>query len=466
MEIRDVLYGAIQIETHERPVIDSYFFQRLRQIKQLGFAEFSYPSAVHNRYVHSLGAMRVASRTFEILFSQNLLRSSPQTYFSFRACLRLAALLHDIGHGPLSHTTEFAMPMLSELKFEVAHLKVGAKNSKGEIIEDRRANHEDYTLKMILESDFTRILEKAGEPFGFTPFHIAALIDPETEIPQKTISSALFENSKHLMNDDFFTEPFSGEPQVNFKPILQQIISSELDADRMDYLKRDSFHAGVSYGQYDHDWLITNLMFHIKEGNCYLALGHRALYAFEDFLLSRYHMFLMVYFHYKSVIYDEMLMKYFETAPKEYVLPADINAYCNVHDAHLYTALSKSKNEWAKRITDKKPYKLLFETHSGIKHSKNENDSLQKRASMDFIREKCLSKKINFLETHSEGELSKYYRKPGIPIFVHYNDLFNDPDYIPLEECTDLFLKYEEKRTISRLYVAPEYYEATKASLS
>ena len=436
MEIRDVLYGAISIEPHERPVLDSPYFQRLRQIKQLGFAEFSYPSAVHNRYVHSLGAMRVASRAFEVLFQQNLFRHSPQTYFSFRAVLRLAALLHDVGHGPLSHTTEFAMPPLSDLKLDLPHLK--GKN--------RQANHEDYTLKMILDSDFTRTLEKACIPFGFTPLHIAALIDPEIIVP-----------------DGFFEEPFDGNAKVNYRPILQQIISSELDADRMDYLRRDSFHAGVSYGNYDHDWLISNLRFHLRDDvdpkknqmkSAYLALGHRALYAFEDFLLSRYHMFLMVYFHYKSVIFDEMLMKYFETAPGEYTLPSDINAYRDVHDAHLYTSLSASKNVWAKRISDRNPYGMLFETHSGIPF--RPETKLREQAQLQLLKEKLDHKKIDYLETHSEGELSKYYRKPGLPIFVHYHDLFHSEEFIPLEECTDLFSKYEEKRSIHRLYIAPE----------
>jgi uncharacterized protein len=432
MEIRDVLYGAISIEPHERPVLDSFFFQRLRQIKQLGFAEFSYPSAVHNRYVHSLGAMKVASRAFEVLFGQNLLRTSPQTYFSFRALTRLAAMLHDIGHGPLSHTTEFAMPDLADLKLDLPHLR-GKK---------RQATHEDYTLKMILDSEFTRILERASEAFGFKPIHIAALIDPEIQV-----------------NDDFFWEPFQGTSSVNFRPILQQLISSELDADRMDYLRRDSFHAGVSYGQYDHDWLISNLGFHLKSDeagktNCYLALGHRALYAFEDFLLSRSHMFLMVYFHYKSVIYDEMLMKYFETAPKEYTLPANIVEYCGVHDAHLYAALAKSKNEWAQRITEKRTYSMLFEMHSGIPFRAESRARAQ--AQYLALKEKLKTRGIDALETHSEGELSKYYRKPGLPIFVHYNNQFHPEEFIPLEECTDLFQKYEEKRSITRLYVAPE----------
>src|SRR4051812_37848951 len=106
MEIRDVVHGSVSIEPQEFPVIDSRHFQRLRQIKQLGFAENSFPSATHNRYIHSLGAMHTATRAFDTIFSDR----DPARFARFRAVLRFAALLHDVGHGPLSHTTEFAMP--------------------------------------------------------------------------------------------------------------------------------------------------------------------------------------------------------------------------------------------------------------------------------------------------------------------------------------------------------------------
>src|SRR4029078_9849851 len=102
-------------------------------------------------------------------------------------------------------------------------------------------------------------------------------------------------------------------------------------------LRRDSLHAGVSYGQFDFDWLVGSLTFHIKDAKCYLALQHRALYAFEDFLISRFHMFLMVYFHYKSVIFDEMLREYLNSEDCSYSLPSDIEKYCDANDAHLFS---------------------------------------------------------------------------------------------------------------------------------
>lgn len=438
MEIRDVIHGSIVVERKELPVLDSPYFQRLRQIKQLGFAEFSYPSATHNRYIHSLGAMETATQAFDTIFGgpreratqfapdrMALFETDRKLHARFRCVVRLAALLHDIGHGPLSHTTEFAMPQVSALELPFP-------------VKDRKATHEDYTLKIILDSGLTPLLTQAGDVHGVKPIHIAALIDPD--LPVK---------------DGFFNAEVQGQT-VSFRPILQQLISSELDADRMDYLRRDSWYAGVSYGQFDFDWIVSNLTSHIKDGECYLALQHRALYSFEDFLISRFHMFLMVYFHYKSVVFDEMLKQYLTDPACEYQLPANIEQYCEHNDARLYSHLAQSSNTWAKRISEKKPYRMLIEIHSGIPATKTaatEQERLLRKVEKDLKEQK-----IHYLMDTSTGELSKYFRKPGAPIFVRYDNHWSAPSYIPLQQCTDLFQRYSEKRSITRIYVSPEDY--------
>jgi HD superfamily phosphohydrolase len=453
MEIRDVIHGSIAIDSAELPVIDSRYFQRLRQIKQLGFAENSFPSATHNRYIHSLGAMHTATRAFVTIFGTEgtaplngsapgaamgaartgfqgflLRQKAPEAYTRFRAAVRLAALLHDVGHGPLSHTTEFAMPDVRELKVPGVSPKT----------KSRKATHEDYTLKIILDSGLTPHIESAGAGYGLTPKHVAALIEPDLPV-----------------DDDFFSETIDGE-RIDFRPILKQLISSELDADRMDYLRRDSLHAGVSYGQFDFDWLVGSLTSHVKNGKCYLALHHRALYSFEDFLISRFHMFLMVYFHYKSVVFDEMLGQYLGSPACEYALPADIERYCDFNDAHLSAHLAQSQNPWARRIADKKPYRMLIELHSGIPATvtaTQEQERLLARIQKDLD-----SQGIHYLTKTSTGELSKYFRKPADPIFVRYDNHYSAASFIPIEKCTDLFNRYSEKRTITRLYVSPEDY--------
>lgn len=426
MDIRDVVHGIIQIESHELPVIDSTVFQRLRQIRQTGFAEFSYPGATHNRYIHSLGALQTLTDAFEAIFPQ-LKKRNPQAWKKYRAVSRLAALLHDIGHGPLSHTTEFAMP-------EVSSLGVPYKRYS----KNRKATHEDYTLKMLLDSDLTPILDQAGKSFGFTSLHVASLIDPEIE-----------------PKDSFFSEKIEGE-KIDFSPILHQLVSSELDADRMDYLRRDGAQAGVSYGEFDYSWLVSNLCAHIKDHRCYLALKHRALYAFEDFLLSRYHMFLNVYLHHKTVVFDEMLAKYLHSPDCDYRLPPNIESYLHCTDAQLYSNLSQSSNPWAKRIVEQRPLRLLLETHSGIPSTENAKEQQEKlfKKTIELLKQKG----IDYISTTSTGVLSKYFGKSEFPIYVKYDNLYSKPSFIPLQKCTILFSQYPNTRSISRIYVSPEDY--------
>jgi HD superfamily phosphohydrolase len=280
VEIRDPIHGTLIISKNETRVLDSPAFQRLRMIKQLGFSEFSFPGATHSRYIHSLGVSYLAGVAFDFIFKDYEFSSSTKKE-NFRQILRLGALLHDIGHGPLSHTTEEVMPALSELNVN-AYQHLVKTQGQTQLMEDgdRRANHEDYTIKFITDSHLTEILATSFPDFD--PYHIACLID------------------KGLADkDDFFMDQ-----GLNLRVILSQIVSSEVDVDRMDYLLRDAYFCGTSYGKVELNWLLGNFTYHIRNGVVHLALDRRAIYTFDDFLLSRHHMYLMVYFHHKSIIYE------------------------------------------------------------------------------------------------------------------------------------------------------------------
>ena len=280
MEIRDPVHGSIPLSPQEVAVIDTAEYQKLRTIKQLGFSEFSFPGGTHNRYIHSIGVTHLAGMAFDVIFDAYPFTSN-DSRVRFRQCLRLAAMLHDIGHGPLSHTTEEVMPQLSQLSVGVYRFKEGG-------LEERQATHEDYTIKYITDSPLTPVLEQNFP--HLQPIHIACLIDNELQCP-----------------DDFFLD--NG---IDFRPILSQIVSSELDVDRMDYLGRDAYFCGTSYGKIELNWLLSNLTHHRVEDRLFLALNRRALYTFDDFLISRHHMHLMVYFHHKSIIYEENVDEVFK----------------------------------------------------------------------------------------------------------------------------------------------------------
>jgi uncharacterized protein len=210
MEIKDPVHGTITLARDEVSVVDSAEFQRLRLIKQLGFSEFSFPGATHSRYLHSLGVCHVAGMAFDYIF-KNYEFSSQQKRNRFRQVVRLAALLHDIGHGPLSHATEEVMPLRSALGIQIY------SNRKNPSAADVKASHEDYTIKYITDSPLTDILKKSFPEI--TPYHIVCLID-------KTLES----------KDDFFMDG-----GLNFRTIFSQLVSSEIDVDRMDYLGRDAY---------------------------------------------------------------------------------------------------------------------------------------------------------------------------------------------------------------------------------
>jgi HD superfamily phosphohydrolase len=271
MEIRDPVHGSIYYSDQEVAVLDTAEYQRLRAIKQLGYAEFSFPGATHNRYIHSIGVGHLAGESFDAIFRVYPF-TKPSVRARFRQTLRLAALLHDVGHGPLSHTTEQVMPHLSELNLVLyKEQEKYEEQTHSEASHNRRANHEDYTIKYVTESEIAHTIRRQFS--DISPIHVACLIDKALHCP-----------------DSFFIDG-----GVDFRPILSQLVSSELDVDRMDYLERDSYFCGTNYGKIDLSWLLQNLTFYRSDNKMYLALNRRALYSFDDFLISRHHMHLMVY---------------------------------------------------------------------------------------------------------------------------------------------------------------------------
>lgn len=189
-EITDPVHRYINFSAIEREIIDSPIFQRLRRIRQLAGAHLVYPSAQHSRFEHSLGTMHIAGYAGESLLKKGFIDSEDDVQE-----LRLAALLHDIGHGPFSHLFE-----------EVLVSKCGM-------------THEDVGKKVILESEIRDILDR----HGFSPSDVCKLS--------------------------------FGESRLSF---LNEIIVGGLSADIMDYLPRDSLFTGAEYGKIDYHRLVSS----------------------------------------------------------------------------------------------------------------------------------------------------------------------------------------------------------------
>ena len=427
MEIRDPIHGTISVSDDEVIILDTPEYQRLRSIKQLGVSEFSFPAATHNRYLHSIGVCHLAGRAFDQIF-MNTQFVKPGNRTRLRQCFRLAALLHDVGHGPLSHVTEAVMPPLADLNVQAYQHRLKSMYQLGVVKSlERQANHEDYTIKYITDSPLAKTIKETFS--DISPLHIICLID-------KTISCP----------DDFFIDD-----GLDYRPILSQLVSSELDVDRLDYLERDSYFCGTNYGNIDLEWILSNLQMHEVEGQLFLALGRRALYTFDDFLLSRHHMNLMVYFHHKSIIYEEMLIRYLESPDCSFRLPADINAYTAYNDYKLFEHLTQVKNPWAVRIAQRRPYRNLIEFHNVTDHNRPE-----------IIKNRLESAGIDVIRASSHVRLSKYHTSSAedraLPIYVvDQYDKLEKP--VPIEQSTKIFHAYEGERLIDRVYVPPEQFD-------
>ncbi len=251
--IRDPVHDIISFENNDWDklllnLINTGEFQRLRRIKQLGMSELVFPGANHSRFAHSIGVMHNARRFLARIEQLTQREVEPE----HRTCVLAAALLHDIGHGPFSHTFE---------------------RITGE-------NHEKRTLEIIRDTD--------------TQVH-HVLRDHDKKLPE-------------TLGDFFDEDPDaagSGLPKY-----LVQIISSQLDADRFDYLLRDSHASGAGYGKFDSRWIIQHLR--LDESKQRLHLSHKALVAVETYIYARYHMYRAVYFHKTTRAAEVMLKLLFE----------------------------------------------------------------------------------------------------------------------------------------------------------
>lgn len=246
--IFDVLYGFIPITEWEEQIINSPFFQRLRWIKQLGLSSYIFPGAEHNRFAHAIGVMHSMEqmlKSLDLAVPENKLQNPRTTNEAtmFHKCLRIAALLHDIGTFPFSHATESA------------YIRHGN--------DIRRARKKTKPLPNNHEHLGSFIIKNTAYPGGITKI----LNDYKLDV--QLISKIIKGDSKYL--------------------IANQLMHSDLDADRMDYLLRDAHYTGLKYGQFDRDYILSNLCT-FKIGQKQLGFGIResATHAVEDFLIARF----------------------------------------------------------------------------------------------------------------------------------------------------------------------------------
>ena len=414
MIIRDPLHGNIEIDKFEQRIVDHPYFQRLRFIKQLGFTELAFPGASHSRYGHSLGTMFIATKIFDKLkLSFNI---PEEKIHLWRRLVRIASLLHDVGHAPLSHATEKAMPDLGKLKLDEIYGK--SEDPK------RQASHEDYTIKIICDSSLTPIIDEQLHPIPSGSRLVAHLIHQKAKIKE----------------DSFYHEG------VDYRPCLKQIISGELDADRMDYLYRDSFYTGVNYGKYDMDWLIHSLESVIIDNRCYTCLSKRGVLSYEDYLLSRYSMFLSVYLHYTTCCFEKMLIG--AISESEYKIPHEIEEYLFHDDIHILSKIRGCNKHFSKMINDRKAYRLVF-------------DGEAEEGEADYNRVLASIREKNFKDLIHTPQV-KIIPKPE-KSFLYVK--LKEDHVVKMSDYSKFYAQYAEPLKLYRIYIEPETYKTNKSRI-
>lgn len=274
----DPIHGFINIS--EYPVIEelveSKYFQRLRRLAQLGMTSQVYPNATHTRFAHCLGVMHV----YLILFDSVIRREDAEIVDreQKRMVGAVAALLHDLGHGPFSHASE-----------AILDRKFG------------KFEHEKMTAEIISTTEIADILKKHS-------------IDPQL----------VCDLLKHQVPREW--------------RLVSQLISSQLDADRLDYLVRDSYFTGVNYGKIDiHRIANTLQIWHGADNdpfNDIVIVNHKGIGSIEDYILGRYLMYQGVYFHKLSRCMEFLLTNVFKRAAE---LPDNITNLSRVIDINKKT---------------------------------------------------------------------------------------------------------------------------------
>ncbi len=378
--IRDPIHGDIKFEGLVLDLIEAPELQRLYNIKQLGFAHLVFPGAHHTRLEHSLGTYYMALKVSEIL---NLKTNDKEV-------ITCAALLHDIGHGPFSHTLEF---VLKEL-LNVDHIDLTEKLILGKhtIFDERERN-------LIASESVVEILEKKC-------------------IDKKKIIDII-------------------KGKIDKKPYLSQLLNAPIDVDQLDYIVRDAYYTGVAYGMIDIERFLQTLI--IKNNN--LAVRKKGIGVIENILMARTLMYSSVYFHKTVRIAEIMLSKAIEMLNK--IKPFEL---FKMTDGELLNKLNK-KGVYQYEIATRIKYRNLFkQAYLASKEDFDEEEIniIKKLENSDYRRKKEqeLEELLNIPQGHViiDVPFQELFQaeprifKTDIPI-IDGNNVKSFDDYTPMAKA-------------------------------
>ncbi|MEM0174060.1 MAG: HD domain-containing protein [Sulfolobaceae archaeon] len=309
--IRDPIHGFIEVSEAAYSIISTPIFQRLRYITQTGLSYMVYPGMRHSRFEHSLGVYHLA-KDFIKFIKNNAEEKIDFATQEYEELIAILGLLHDIGHLPFSHTFENALS-IARIIYDL------------DVIDYNKKTHEVLGLKIISEY-LSKVLERVSKGTNISDpikFLIRAFSDP------KTVEERL----------------------------AKLIISNFIDADRSDYLLRDSYYAGVDYGWFDIERLKRTLVF--VDNN--LVIDYKGLPIVEQFLIARMYMFRNVYFHSVVGMYNAILAHAIAHLLKkgEISIPESEKDFIKMTDIKILNKLDKIREEFKNAILYRRGFKRI-----------------------------------------------------------------------------------------------------------
>lgn len=325
-EIRDPVHTFVRVSSDERRIIDSRAFQRLRHIHQLALTFLVYPGATHRRFEHSLGVMELAGRVFDVIVRDEFRHPDVRHVFPsqkeldyWRTVVRMGALCHDLGHIPFSHGAEHVLP-------EGFH-------------------HEQLSVEVILSDEMSEIWRSMKPPLE--PLDVAKVAVGLKDWPR--------DPGEFSPWDELLTEIVTG---------------NAFGADRADYLLRDSLHAGVAYGHFDHHRLIDTLRVLPAPGTGKATIGieRGGLHAAEGLQLARYFMFEQLYFHRVRRALDLHLKDFLGLILPNGTYPIDVNSHLAWTDNEVLSEMRRASEDpqhvaydSARRLLKRAFFRVLYQ---------------------------------------------------------------------------------------------------------
>jgi uncharacterized protein len=314
LSIRDPVHGFIRADPLEAALIASRPFQRLRFIHQLGFTFLVYPGAEHSRFGHALGAMHLAGRVYDALAAKSgdLLPAGAAPFE--RRLVRAAALLHDLGHAPFSHSAE-------------------------ELFADG-IDHEEMTRRLIHTPEIEAIFARLGD--GLTLADVASLLAGGQAAGGAARRPAAVQQ------------------------LLPQVISGELDVDKMDYLLRDGLFCGVRYGNYDLERLLDTMVPLADPANGEWGIGveEGGVHALEALVMARYYMFTQVYFNVTGKALELHFNAWLLETGRRW--SADPHSFLAEDDVSVWATMRRSQSPHAAAVVERRHYPVAFETREHL----------------------------------------------------------------------------------------------------